>query len=377
MKAVIFDMDGVIVDTNPYHRAAWRAYYERYGKTLSDADFVRYVSGKHNADIVAHLFAGQPLTPDEVLRLGNEKEALFRDLYRPHITPVPGLVDFLKALRATGIRTAVATSAPVENLDFVVDALAFRPYFAALLNLMTASGSAWAQGKYVVGTVVDQTTNRGVDRATIVNQRTRQRARTNATGRFFLTAQPGDSLVLNSQLYTRTGIRYDGSDSPQIVAKALPPMPYRVVDLAEVTVTAKRYEEVKREIQQVLDEPTASTKVTGEQAFDRLADGAGVTLLYEMFGKRPKSDRKAYVIMQQDRRHALALERFRLLVDQATDLKGEAVDRFFDFCDLDDEFLLRASDYDLINTVQQLRTRYRHGFNRPSRIAPDPDAAKQ
>ncbi len=134
MKAVIFDMDGVIVDTNPYHRAAWRAYYERYGKTLSDADFVRYVSGKHNADIVAHLFAGQPLTPDEVLRLGNEKEALFRDLYRPHITPVPGLVDFLKALRATGIRTAVATSAPVENLDFVVDALAFRPYFDALLN---------------------------------------------------------------------------------------------------------------------------------------------------------------------------------------------------------------------------------------------------
>ncbi len=250
-------------------------------------------------------------------------------------------------------------------------------FLLTLLGLMTASGSAWAQGKYVVGTVVDQTTNRGVDRATIVNQRTRQRARTNATGRFFLTAQPGDSLVLNSQLYTRTGIRYDGSDSPQIVAKALPPMPYRVVDLAEVTVTAKRYEEVKREIQQVLDEPTASTKVTGEQAFDRLADGAGVTLLYEMFGKRPKSDRKAYVIMQQDRRHALALERFRLLVDQATDLKGEAVDRFFDFCDLDDEFLLRASDYDLINTVQQLRTRYRHGFNRPSRIAPDPDAAKQ
>lgn len=238
-------------------------------------------------------------------------------------------------------------------------------------------GRAWAQGKYVIGTVVDQATNKAVDRATVVNQRTRQRARTNATGRFFLTVQPGDSLILSSQLHARTGIRYDGSENPTITARALPPMPYRVIDLAEVTVTAKRYEEVKREIEQLLAEPTASKKVTGEQAFDRLADGAGVTLLYEMFGKRPKSDRKAYVIMQQDRRHALALERFRLLVDQATDLNGEAIDRFVDFCELDDEFLLQATDYDLINTIQQLRNRFRQGFNRPSRIQADPEPSKQ
>ncbi|GAB3559081.1 hypothetical protein [Spirosoma fluminis] len=246
-----------------------------------------------------------------------------------------------------------------------------------LFGLLSGSSNAWAQGKYVIGTVVDQTTKQGVDRATVINQRTRQRARTNTAGRFFMTVQPGDSLILTSQLYNRTGIKYDGSENPTIVAKALPPMPYRVVDLAEVTVTAKRYEEVKKEIQQILDEPTASKKVTGEQAFDRVADGAGVTLLYELFGKRPKSDRKAYYIMQQDRRHALALERFRLLVDQATDLKGADIDRFFDFCELNDEFLLRSSDYDLINTIQQLRNRFRYGFNRPSGISPDPEQTKQ
>ena len=127
-------MDGVLVDTNPHHRTAWREFYQRYGKTLSDADFVEYVSGKHNTHIVAHLFAGQTLTPDEVLRLGNEKEALFRELYQPDIVAVQGLVDFLKALKAAGILTAVATSAPVENLDFVIDALDLRPYFDALLN---------------------------------------------------------------------------------------------------------------------------------------------------------------------------------------------------------------------------------------------------
>ncbi|GAB4040184.1 hypothetical protein [Spirosoma gilvum] len=242
-----------------------------------------------------------------------------------------------------------------------------------LVLLISKSNTVRAQGKYVIGTVVDQTTRKAVDKVFVVNQRTRQRARTNASGRFFLTAQPGDSLILTSQLYNRIGIRYDGSDNPTLIAKALPPMPYRVVDLDEVTVTGKRYEEVKREIKELLEEPEATKKVSGEQAFDRIADGAGVTLLYEVFGKRPKSDRKAYYIMQQDRRHELAVERFRLLVEQSTNLKADEIDRFYDFCDLDEDFLLKAEDYDLINTIQQLRNRYRQGVNRPSRLAPDPN----
>lgn len=134
MKAVIFDMDGVIVDTNPHHRTAWREYYQRYGKTLSDADFVEYVSGKHNNDILRHLFAGKTLTADESRQLAHEKEALFRELYSKDITPVVGLIPFLQSLKKAGILTAVATSAPVENLDFVVDALSLRPYFDVLLN---------------------------------------------------------------------------------------------------------------------------------------------------------------------------------------------------------------------------------------------------
>ncbi|OIN58363.1 HAD family hydrolase [Arsenicibacter rosenii] len=134
MKAVIFDMDGVIADTNPHHQIAWRKYYERYGKTLSDDEFVEYISGKHNNHIIAHLFDGKPLTADESRQLAYEKEALFRELYKDAVQPVAGLETFLKSLKAAGIKTAVATSAPVENLDFVIDALGFRPYFDALLN---------------------------------------------------------------------------------------------------------------------------------------------------------------------------------------------------------------------------------------------------
>ena len=134
MKAAIFDMDGVIADTNPYHTIAWREYYQRNGKPLSDADFVQYVSGNHNRAIARHLFAGQDLTDEEAYRIGDEKEALFRELYAPHIVPVPGIPEFLKALKAAGIKTAVGTSAPVENLYFVMEKLGLREYFDVLLH---------------------------------------------------------------------------------------------------------------------------------------------------------------------------------------------------------------------------------------------------
>lgn len=134
MKAAIFDMDGVIADTNPYHTIAWREYYQRNGKPLSDADFVRYVSGNHNRAIARHLFDDKELTDEEAYRIGDEKEALFRELYAPHIVPVPGIPGFLKALKAAGIKTAVGTSAPVENLDFVMEKLGLRDYFDVLLH---------------------------------------------------------------------------------------------------------------------------------------------------------------------------------------------------------------------------------------------------
>ncbi|GAB3270906.1 HAD family phosphatase [Larkinella harenae] len=134
MKAAIFDMDGVIADTNPHHRIAWRKYFERYGKTLTDDDFIRYISGKHNNEILSHLFADQALSVAESKQLAAEKEALFRELYRPDIKPVNGLPEFLQRLRKAGVQTAVGTSAPVENLDFVINTLNLRAYFDVLLN---------------------------------------------------------------------------------------------------------------------------------------------------------------------------------------------------------------------------------------------------
>ena len=248
----------------------------------------------------------------------------------------------------------------------------FRLFLIGLLVLYLSTLHAMAQGRYVVGMVLDQADQKGVDRVFVTNKRTTQRVRTNAEGRFFITALPNDSLIATSQTHFRMGIRWDGSEKPVIIISKLPYTVDRTYDLAEVTVKAKRYEEVKRDIQQLLAEPTASRKVTGEQAFDRMADGAGITLLYEMFSKEAKGRRKAAVLSQEYRRQRLATERMRLLVDQATDLKGVDVDHFVEFCDFDDEDILRASDYDLINGIQQRLVLYKSG-RRSSRIKADPE----
>ena len=231
---------------------------------------------------------------------------------------------------------------------------------------------AQAQGRYVVGMVLDQANQNGVDQVYVTNKRTTQRVRTNSVGRFFITALPNDSLIATSQTHFKMGIRWDGSESPVIIISKLPFTVDRTYDLAEVTIKAKRYEEVKREIQQLLAEPTASRKVTGEQAFDRVADGAGITLLYEMFSKEAKGRRKAAVLSQEYRRQRLATERMRLLVDQATDLKGVDVDYLVEFCNFSDEDVLEASDYDLINGIQQRLILYKSG-RRSSRIKADPE----
>lgn len=135
---IIFDMDGVIAHTNPHHRQSWGQYArQRFGYDLTEAEFLQYVSGRTNPDIIGYLLdkQGQTLTTDEINDLGEAKEALFREIYAPVATPVPGLFEFLKMVKANGIQTAVATSAPTSNLTFILDALGIRHYFDALFDI--------------------------------------------------------------------------------------------------------------------------------------------------------------------------------------------------------------------------------------------------
>jgi beta-phosphoglucomutase family hydrolase len=131
--AVIFDMDGVVVDNISYHFDAWRQFAARYSRGLSDDELTRYVNGRVAREVLEYLFR-QALTDEEVHRYTEEKEGLYRELYRPHLKPTEGLLPFLETLRTNGISTAVATSAPYSNIDFTLGGTGTRPYFREIVD---------------------------------------------------------------------------------------------------------------------------------------------------------------------------------------------------------------------------------------------------
>jgi beta-phosphoglucomutase family hydrolase len=130
--ALIFDMDGVIVDSNPLHREAWAAFNRRYGLETTDAMLER-MYGRRNDQIVRDFF-GEDLPAGEVAARGAAKEELYRELLASRIEEVlvPGLRPFLDRYR--GAPLAVASNAEPENVAFVLDRAGLRGYFRVVVD---------------------------------------------------------------------------------------------------------------------------------------------------------------------------------------------------------------------------------------------------
>jgi len=129
---ILFDMDGVIADTNPFHKTSIQQFCKRHGIDASDDFLKEKVYGRVNKEWIPNLFG--TLGEEEVNILANEKEQLFREIYAPHLSAVDGLIEFLQLLQENGIKAAVATSAPLENANFILDGLNIREYFDAILH---------------------------------------------------------------------------------------------------------------------------------------------------------------------------------------------------------------------------------------------------
>jgi beta-phosphoglucomutase len=132
MTALIFDMDGVIVDSNPMHRQSWEAFNRRYGLETTEA-MHESMYGKRNDEIVRNFF-GDRISADEVDARGRAKEQLYREMIAGRIESmlVPGLRDFLE--RHRDLPLAVATNAEPENVAFVLDEAGLRPYFRVIVD---------------------------------------------------------------------------------------------------------------------------------------------------------------------------------------------------------------------------------------------------
>lgn len=130
--AVIFDMDGVIIDSNPFHKISLRQFCEKYGYHLSDEELVNRIYGRTNKEWITNLF-GQ-LSHDELVRYEEEKEGLFRELFKNDIKALDGLNQFLHQLKEKNIPVAIGTSAPRSNVDYVLAHTKLETYFSVILD---------------------------------------------------------------------------------------------------------------------------------------------------------------------------------------------------------------------------------------------------
>lgn len=131
-KAVIFDMDGVICHTNPFHSQAFKIFFERRDLFPTEADFMSHMYGKNNGYILSH-FLGRKIEGEELHLLEDEKESLFREIYQHHVDPIAGFLGFFHTLKEQGIKTGVATSAPLANLELIGGKLDLFPYLESML----------------------------------------------------------------------------------------------------------------------------------------------------------------------------------------------------------------------------------------------------
>jgi len=130
--AVIFDMDGVICHTNPYHSMAFRQFFSTRDLAPTDEEFVQHMFGKSNSYILSH-FLKRKIEGEELLLLEDEKESLFRQIYEPYIEPISGIVAFMSDLEKNGVKLGVATSAPRANLELILSKVPIREKLGSIL----------------------------------------------------------------------------------------------------------------------------------------------------------------------------------------------------------------------------------------------------
>lgn len=129
---VIFDMDGVIVHSNPAHKEAIQNFCEKYSQDVSQDFLENRLYGRTNKEWIPELFG--EISNDRLKKLADEKEQMFRDMFTPEDHIVEGIHEFLEKLKDSDIPMAVATSAPGENADYILSRLSITNYFDAILD---------------------------------------------------------------------------------------------------------------------------------------------------------------------------------------------------------------------------------------------------
>lgn len=131
LGGVIFDFDGVIIDSHPAHMQAWKTFLHSKRKLVSDAELSFVRDGAKREEILRH-FLGE-LTPEKVATYGAEKDKLFR-AHASELKLVPGFSEFLLQLDVIGLPSAVASSGSRQRVEQALEAFNLRDRFRAVMT---------------------------------------------------------------------------------------------------------------------------------------------------------------------------------------------------------------------------------------------------
>ena len=132
IEAVIWDMDGVIADTAPFHLKAWQQAFQKRGTNFTEEDF-RHNFGQRNDTIIRDTL-GQSVSQSEIDVIAQEKETIFRNSARGKIKPLPGAIELIKSLSERRIKMALGSSAPLENIQLLTQSLGINNYFDVIIS---------------------------------------------------------------------------------------------------------------------------------------------------------------------------------------------------------------------------------------------------
>jgi beta-phosphoglucomutase len=131
LRGIVFDLDGVVIDSHPVHRLAWKRFLQAVGREVSDGELEFILDGRKRDEILRY-FLGD-LSSVEIAEYGSLKDEMLQKLGK-HLRLVPGVVEFLSALLPAGLRIALATSAGRKRACGTLEELGISEYFETIVT---------------------------------------------------------------------------------------------------------------------------------------------------------------------------------------------------------------------------------------------------
>lgn len=133
VEALIFDMDGTMIHSMPWHAKSWLVFARNHGLQIDVSDLLARTSGRTGAECMRMLF-GQNLSDAACETLVHEKEAIYRDLFTDNFAEVAGFNAFATAAAARGLKIAVGTAGDRHNIEFAMSRLKMDPLPLAIVG---------------------------------------------------------------------------------------------------------------------------------------------------------------------------------------------------------------------------------------------------